>query len=619
MCSIAGVYNYRSQRPVLADTLQDMNRVVIHRGPDGGDVFTQDTIGLAHRRLSILDLSDSGKQPMTSIDGRFTITFNGEIYNYRELKKTFLQDYPLNSQTDTEVLLGLYTKMGSDCLQHLNGMFAFAVWDNQQKTLFIVRDRLGIKPLYYTQTEDGIAFSSELKSLLTLDELDRTIDKDQIYLYMHYGYIPGSQTILKNIQRLEPGHLMHIFASGVTTKNYWQLEHEPEQDRGESTYIEEFKHLFDDAIQLRLRSDVPLGILLSGGLDSSAVVAQLSQHSTQQLKTFSVGYDYGREFNESNYARIVAQEFNTQHEEHFMTPQRFLDLIPEFIWHMDEPVTEAAAISLYYLSQKIKNQVTVVLSGEGADEMLGGYDIYKYFSWIQQYRKLPYSVRKLLIEKPLSVLGNKKINKYITLAQDELVKTYMGVSLYESEMIHNVLTPSFLDDVDESIISRNLANYHNPNIKDPLNQMLNFDTKTWLVDNLLIKADKMTMAPSLELRVPFLDYRLVEFCGRLPTHYKINQGNKKYLLKKSMGNLLPKTILKRKKVGFPTPLKDMFQKDLYPFVRDTLSSQAFKSRGIFNQTYVTHMLDRHKQGAGDFHRELWQLLVLELWFQKFSP
>ena len=618
MCSIAGVYNYRSQRPVLADTLQDMNRVVIHRGPDGGDVFTQDTIGLAHRRLSILDLTDSGKQPMTSIDGRFTITFNGEIYNYRELKKTFLQDYPLNSQTDTEVLLGLYTKMGSDCLQHLNGMFAFAVWDNQQKTLFIVRDRLGIKPLYYTQTEDGIAFSSELKSLLTLDELDRTIDKDQIYLYMHYGYIPGSQTILKNIQRLEPGHLMHISASGVTTKNYWQLEHEPEQDRGESTYIEEFKHLFDDAIQLRLRSDVPLGILLSGGLDSSAVVAQLSQHSTQQLKTFSVGYDYGREFNESNYARIVAQEFNTQHEEHFMTPQRFLDLIPEFIWHMDEPVTEAAAISLYYLSQKIKNQVTVVLSGEGADEMLGGYDIYKYFSWIQQYRKLPYSVRKLLIEKPLSVLGNKKINKYITLAQDELVKTYMGVSLYESEMIHNVLTPSFLDDVDESIISRNLANYHNPNIKDPLNQMLNFDTKTWLVDNLLIKADKMTMAPSLELRVPFLDYRLVEFCGRLPTHYKINQGNKKYLLKKSMGNLLPKTILKRKKVGFPTPLKDMFQKDLYPFVRDTLSSQAFKSRGIFNQTYVTHMLDRHKQGAGDFHRELWQLLVLELWFQKFS-
>ncbi|MEM7543645.1 MAG: asparagine synthase C-terminal domain-containing protein, partial [Pseudomonadota bacterium] len=342
-------------------------------------------------------------------------------------------------------------------------------------------------------------------------------------------------------------------------------------------------------------------------------VAQLSQFHTQQLKTFSVNYDFGPQYDESGYAREVATNFGTEHHEIQVTPTLFRDWITSYVWHMDEPVTEAAAISLHYVSALAKQHVTVVLSGEGADELLGGYDIYKYMWAIDRYRRVPKVLRKL-VESPLGLLGNAKLNKYVALAQKPIESAYFGVSLYEPSKVAELVS----DELRALHTSGHGATVvHNDQIDHPLNKMLDFDVRTWLVDNLLVKADKMTMASSLELRVPFLDYRLIEFCANLPVHYKINRGNKKFLLKHCMREHLPPSITQRKKVGFPTPLAMMFRTELHEYAADLLHSTAFKQRGLFSADTAQRWLTEHRDGQADHHRELWQLVALEEWFRVF--
>ncbi len=612
MCGVIGIWNFRSKRPVKQELLEHARDLMRHRGPDAAGSWVDRDLGFGHRRLSILDLSENGRQPMLSASGKQVITYNGEIYNYKELGQEHLRDVQLCSTSDTEVLVNLFEKYGPQALTYCNGMFAGGAWDRDAETLILFRDRAGIKPLYYTFTEHGIAFASELKSLLTLPGCDRRLNEAAVTTYMRYGYVPGESTLFAHIKKLLPGTYMTLTRAAVKVDRYWTLSFKEEQDRGLAAYHEEFSALFTDAIRLRLRSDVPLGIFLSGGLDSSSVVAQLSRFDTRQLKTFSVAYDYGKDYDETAYARIVSERFRTEHHEVRMTAQAFRDWIPSYVWHMDEPVTEAAAISLHYLSELTKREVTVVLSGEGADELLAGYDIYKYMLHLGRYRALPRALRAGVLEPMLRALGHAKINKYLELAQAPIDQSYAGVSLYQPSRIEEVLA----EPLRSFAPADDFASACDSEIH-PLNYMLSRDTGSWLVDNLLTKADKMTMASALELRVPFLDYRMLEFCARLPTKYKVRSGEKKFLLKHCMKGLLPKTILQRKKVGFPTPLEAMFRGELFDYVREMVTSRTFIERGLFDGSVAARWLDDHRDRRGDYHRELWQLVVLEQWFRTF--
>lgn len=618
MCGILGVWNYRSGRPVDMPLFRQMRERITYRGPDDASDWSDGEIALGHRRLSILDLSANGRQPMVSRSGRYVIAYNGEIYNYRELRQRFLSAVPLNSETDTEVFLELFEQLGPAAIEHCNGMFAIAVWDREQNEMFVFRDRAGIKPLYYCDTAEGFKFASEIKALLGFADVPQDVSPTSILTYLHFGYVPGQDSIYRNIKKLHPGHYLHLSAKGCEEIAYWQLNYHTETDRGLKHYAEEFESLFASAVDLRLRSDVPLGIFLSGGLDSSAVVAQLSKANTQRLKTFSVSYDFGPEYDESPYARVVAKKFDTDHHEVRVTPAQFRDWIPQYIWHMDEPVTEAAAISLHYLSDYTRKHVTVVLSGEGADELLGGYDIYRYMSYLQQYRRLPAWLRHQMLEPLLRRSGISKLEKYIGLAQRDIDNAYFGVSLNDGERLAGLIHPDFLAAAGAFDLAAQMQPYRNTTASGNLNKMLAFDTRTWLVDNLLIKADKMTMASSLELRVPFLDYRMLEFAARLPEHYKVRRGTKKFLLKHCYASHLPAEIIKRKKVGFPTPLKHMFEHELRDYVGDLLTSQTFRERGIYQQKVVQQWLDDHQSGRRDNHRELWLLIVLEQWMRMFS-
>ena len=619
MCGIAGFFNYKTRKPADEALLLSMRDTMLHRGPDDGGAFTDGPLGLAQRRLSILDLSPAGHQPMHSHDGRYVTVFNGEIYNYVELKQAhFPAASGFTSHSDTEVLLALYAKLGADCLPHFNGMFAFAIWDKRDKSLFLARDRLGKKPLYYTETADGIAFASELSALLKLPGVSRGVSEDHLQAYMTFGFIPGEATLLKSIRKLRPGHFLRVGENGkLETGPYWTLRYEPGKDRGLSAYLPEFDHLLSDAIKLRLRSDVPLGIFLSGGLDSSAVVDVLSGNGAR-LKTFSVAFDLGKEYDETEYARIVAKHYGTEHHEFILSQQEFLESIPHYIRHMEEPITQASAIPLYHIAKLAKKHVTVVLSGEGADELLGGYDIYNYMRVIDAYRKIPRFLRKGLSNLVFRPLGIRKLDKYDALADLPLERGYFGVDFRGREWMDKVFSPSFRARLDPAWLDAFSAQFHDPAIQGVLNKMLSFDTKTWLVDNLLTKADKMSMAPSLELRCPFLDYRLVEFCANLPTRYKIHGFNKKFILKRAMAGRLPQAILDRKKVGFPTPLKIMFQGAMAGYASDLLESSSFRNRGLFDVKLVSTMLSDHRQGKADFHRELWQLVVLEEWYRTFA-
>jgi asparagine synthase (glutamine-hydrolysing) len=619
MCGIAGFFNFKTRKPASADLLLAMRDTMVHRGPDDGGHYTEGETGLAQRRLSILDLSPAGHQPMHSRDGRYVTVFNGEIYNYVELKKAhFDGDADFASHSDTEVLLAMYAKLGAACLPHFNGMFAFAVWDKKDKTLFLARDRVGKKPLYYTVTADGIAFASELKALLKLQGVDRSISEDHLQAYMAFGYVPGEDTLMKSVRKLPPGHSLRVDANGkIETGPYWSLRFQPEKDRGLPAYLKEFDHLLEDAIKLRLRSDVPLGIFLSGGLDSSTVVSMLSGNGAR-LKTFSVAFELGKEFDETAYARVVAKHYDTEHHEYRLSQREFQDSIGHYISHMEEPITQASAIPLYHIAKLARKHVTVVLSGEGADELLGGYDIYNYMRVIDLYRKVPRVARKGLSKLLLRPLGVRKIDKYDALADLPLERGYFGVDFRGREWMDKAFDAKFRARLDPAWLDAFSARFHDPAIADVLNKMLYFDTKTWLVDNLLTKADKMSMAPSLELRCPFLDYRLVEFCAALPVKYKINGFRKKFLLKKTMAGRLPESILARKKVGFPTPLKVMFQGTMSGYASDLLESASFRQRGIFDPKLVSTILADHRQGKADYHRELWQMVVLEEWFRAFA-
>ncbi len=622
MCGFVGIIDFVCP-PEEGDILK-MRDLIDYRGPDdsGLEIFKSDGVALGHRRLSILDPTTSGKQPMSDTNKNLFIVYNGEIYNYLEIREDLKKaGYAFQTGTDTEVLLNAYDCWGIDCLDRFNGMYAFVIWNRKKKELFAARDRLGIKPFYYYQSSTGIMFASEIKSIIDVVSEKIPVDVTLIDSYMSFGYIPGEHTLNKGVKRLLPGHYMIFNKNGLKIRKYWDVTFSKEADRGSNYYTDKLDTLLNDSIDLRLRSDVPLGIFLSGGIDSSAVVALLAPRVTQQLKTFSVAYDYGSAYNETNYARLVADRFNTEHHELMLTSAEFRDFIPGFVRHMDEPVTESAAISLYFLSKITKKHVTVVLSGEGSDELFGGYDFYVYNRAIENYRRIfGKNLSHIMSSLLTKISPSKKIQKYLSMSKQSLEYRYKGISTYDESVKNDLYQSEFSDVVTresnkshsfiESLFDSTINN-------DPLSRMLYFDTKTWLVDDLLIKADRMSMAASLELRVPFLDHRLVEFAATIPSKYKINKWTTKFLLKKLMEGKLPQNIIKRKKMGFPTPLAVMFKDELFEYASDTLLSRVAMERGYFRDKTIRSILKEHRSGVADHHRVIWQLLVLEEWHKQF--
>lgn len=624
MCGIAGIYRFRSGRPVGLEEVRPMGELLRHRGPDDEGTFLDGPLGFAHRRLTILDTSRRGRQPMSTPDGSVVIIYNGEIYNYLELREELRRrGYSFITETDTEVLLALYLEHGYDLLSRLNGMFSFALWDRRRQCLFLARDRLGIKPLYYTLDAEGLVFASEIKAIFTgLRHAGSgagaapSVRLGLLDAYMSVGYVPTAETLFEGILKLDPGCSMTVSREGLSIQSYWDLRLGAHLELSEPEWCEKVLELLEDAVRLRLRSDVPLGVFLSGGVDSSAVVAMMHRMGVQEIETFTVAYDFGAAFDETVHARKTAVRFGTRHHEVFINPLEFRDSILTMVRHMEEPVTEAAAISLYHVARLARERVVVVLSGEGADEVFGGYPIYKYMQILELYRRLPRLLRDRVLNPLLEVLG-PKWRKYTELSRKPLEQRYLGVSFHEHLLKESLYRPEMRAAVDDGSFARRVADLYDRTVgEDPLPRMMYLDVKTWLVDDLLIKADKMTMACSVELRVPFLDYRMVEIGARIPPRLRIKGWTTKSILKKALEPLLPREIIHRGKMGFPTPLSAMFRHGLREYVHDVLTSVRFRDRGYFQPEVVERLLDDHAKARGDHHRVLWQLLVLEEWHRE---
>jgi asparagine synthase (glutamine-hydrolysing) len=619
MCGICGIAGVSPSELIDQSVLVRMRDVMQYRGPDDGGSYIGNGIGLAMRRLSIIDIA-SGRQPMSNHDGSLWIVFNGEIYNYLELRKQHLASYLFKTQSDTEVILHLYEKFGADCVKHLNGMFAFAIWDTRREELFLARDRVGVKPLYYTIARGTLLFASEIKSLLQHPDVSVSVASKALDEFMTFGYVQTPDTIIPGIHRMPEGHIATWRHGQLHLRPYWDLKFEETSTKNEQESMGELMDLFKDSIRLRLRSDVPVGVLLSGGIDSSAVTAMLAK-SKIKVDTFSIGFDEGPAFNELAYARQIAREFGTNHHETIVSAKAFTDCIPTSVYHMDEPVSDGAAIPLYFVSALASKHVKVVLSGEGSDELFGGYPIYRYMALLEQYRRLPQWIRAQVTDPMLSQMppGAIKIKKYASLARIPLEKRYLGPNLYDREQRGSLYSA----DLRATLNGYDAVDAVDPIWKrtrgfpDALSKMLYADIKTWLPNDLLIKADRMTMAHSIELRVPFLDYRLIEFAATLPSNFKIRGNQTKFILKQALNGVLPKNIIHRPKAGFPTPLARILRGPAASYMRDTLLSPTSIQRGNFQPQFVSSLIHEHVNGIRDHYKILWRMVVLEEWHRHF--
>jgi len=621
MCGIAGILNLDGKPFTDEARLHRMGDSIVHRGPDGHGYFIGGPVGLAHRRLSIIDLS-SGAQPMFNEDSSIVVVFNGEIYNHLELRSVLeSRGHTFRTHSDTEVILHAYEEYGLSFPTHLTGMFAFALWDMKQRRLVLTRDRVGIKPLYYTVHTGQLLFASEIKALLTERDVPRLIDYDALQAYLRVRYVPAPKTMFHGIYKLLPGHQMVIQQGQIRTEQYWDLTFS-EEPLSERQCLDELEKLFTEVCQQHLMSDVPFGVFLSGGLDSSAVVATMRRLLKTDPLTFTVGYSGSEGINEFDYSRLVSEHVGTAHHEVMLSPQQFSDWIPNLIWHLDEPVGDSACVPLFFLAQRAKQHATVLHSGEGADEILGGYSIYKKMLLLSRLHSGPLGVVAGLFDRVgggTSVGG--KWGRYARQMALPLEDRYRGVSsLFLDGIKTQVVNPelrtaptkhSFLEDTFRTYFQRVRSTTE-------LNQMLYVDTKAWLPDDLLVKADKMTMAASIELRVPFLDHRMIEFASKLPMALKIKNGETKYLLKKVMEPYLPKAVIYRPKKGFPVPIQQWFQQGLAQMAQDLVLNKQSTVSTFINGRVAADMLHAHQNGQMDAADDLWSLVVLEQWCRTFE-
>lgn len=629
MCGINGIaLSSISRRELTASLVERMRDLITHRGPDDAGLFIDRAVrvGLGHRRLSIVDV-DAGHQPMTNEDGSLQIIFNGEIYNHGDYRSGLIaRGHLYATKCDTETILHLYEEYGQQCVEHLRGMFAFAIWDERKSELFIARDRLGVKPLYYAHTDDGsLYFGSEIKVLLEADAVKAEINYEVLPDYLANHAPSGTDTLYRGIKRLLPGHTLVWRDGRVDVNEYWDLRfHSDEHAYTDRDYVSEWTKLFEESIRLRLMADVPLGMFLSGGIDSSAIAAVMSRMVSEPIKTFSVGFAE-REANELEYARTVATTFRTDHHEVVVTPQQFFSALPNLVWHEDEPIAHPSSVPLFFVSKLASQHVKVVLTGEGSDEMLGGYARYRKtllnISFGESFtkfvpRNVRTSLRRLLTDLPYSSLSQKLARSFLTLTPDIETIYFDNFAVFPRAMQSQLLTAHAKERVGSSgpysVVSDVLAKSDTNSL---LNQLLYADTKTYLHE-LLMKQDQMSMAASIESRVPFLDHKLVEFTARLPEAMKIRGSKTKYILRESMKGILPERILTRPKMGFPVPIGAWFRGPFKKVIDEYVLSERALQRQIFDPAFVRALVKRHD--AGEDHSErLWSLVNFEIWQRQF--
>ena len=625
MCGICGAFNFDRSRAIESSTLKRMAQTIVHRGPDDEGFYLWENVGLGMRRLSIIDLH-TGQQPVSNEDRTLWIVYNGEIYNYRELRDELAKrGHVFRSRSDTETIVHLFEEFGSGCVQQLRGMYAFALWDQRRRRLLLARDRLGIKPIYYTVTGGSFVFASEIKALLDFPGVRCEINRKILPEYLAFGYLAGADTFFDGVRCLPPGHLLEIDESGdVRVEQYWDVPLSAKDDSQPSGYyVQRYRELFEESVSAHLISDVPLGVLLSGGLDSSAVAA-VATRQRGPLQTFSVGY---REtpYNELPYARAVASHLGSIHHEVLLGPEEFFAALPKLVWHEDKPLAWPSSVSLYFVSKLAREHVTVVLTGEGSDETLAGYERYALTVWNARldgiYRKFVPSALREWVRG--TIAGSNVLRGNI---RRKLQHTFAGRNgrAWESLYFDNFLCAFseqqqralLAEDAEAGAAYANALAFWNKSSGDILGQMLYTDMKTYLVE-LLMKQDRMSMATSLESRVPFLDHVLVEYAAQIPARLNLGFVNGKRILKAAMKDLLPKAILDRRKMGFPTPWKSWLTGSYSQRVEQLLTEPRTQARELFRPETIQQMLWEHRAGRHDHADRLWRLLNLELWHRRF--
>jgi len=597
-----------------------------HRGPDSEGLWIENEVALGMRRLSIIDLH-TGEQPVYSEDKQIVVVMNGEIYNFRELRRDLQRrGHKFETQTDTEVLPHLYEEYGDAMVEHLNGMFAFALWDKNKKKLLIARDRFGEKPLYYGVFDGKLLFASEPKVLLRHEAVKPEINLDALRSFLSFDYVPAPASIYKNIYKLPAAHLLILQNGEVKTRRYWNLSfnknaRQPTVDEAAN----ELRGILSDAVKMRLVSDVPLGILLSGGVDSSTVAAFAAQHSTEKIKTFSIGFEEDS-FDESKYARQVAAHLGTEHYEDKLSVEKAADLISEVGTWLDEPLSDASLIPTFLLSRFVKKHVTVALGGDGGDEIFAGYPMYFGHKLARVYDSIPKILRNNLIEPIVNRLPVSTKN----LSFDYKAKRFIAASRYDLVTRHHSWFGSFSVDAQNDLLNKDVLAQTSGDIykgaKDLLNitdaatdieRMQFLDMNFYLAEDILTKVDRASMAVSLEVRAPFLDARVAEFAARLPLEYKLRGAKSKYILKRAVEDLLPKNILRRPKKGFGVPVAEWLKGRLNPLMHDLLDPARLKNQGLFDEKFVQKLIKEHEQNTASHHKQLWTLLVFQLWFDNF--
>ena len=624
MCGITGIVDMRGERPIDEPLLRAMNGVIGHRGPDGDGFHFEPGVGFGHRRLSIIDL-EGGKQPLYNEDHTVVVTYNGEIFNFMEVERELLQrGHTFRTRSDTEVIVHAWEEWGVECLKRFNGMFAFAVWDRRAKTLFIARDRLGVKPLYYAELSDGrLIFGSELKALLLHPLLQRRIDPQAVEEYFAFGYVPDPKTIYRDVKKLEPGAYicMKRGDSHVKPVRYWDvpLDGERALEQPAAAWEEELRARLKEAVRKRLVSDVPLGAFLSGGIDSSAVVAMMREIGAGHILTCSIGFDEPR-YDESSYARMVAEAKHTDHKAEIVATSDY-SLVDRLVGIYDEPYADSSAIPTYRVCELARRHVTVALSGDGGDENLIGYRRYKLFAMEEQVRsRVPLGLRKAIFG-PLGSLYPKLDwaprvlrgkTTFQALARDTVAAYFHGVSICSNEMRAALFSHEFRRELQgygaEEVFRQHVRG---KTFNDPLKMIQYLDFKTYLPGDILTKVDRASMAHSLEVRTPFLDYELVEWVASLPSAIKLKGGEGKHILKRSLEPLLPREVLYRNKMGFAVPLDVWFRGSLRDHIAETVRGRRLAESGLFNPATLARIVADHQSGRRDHSAILWSLLMFD--------
>jgi asparagine synthase (glutamine-hydrolysing) len=629
MCGICGIFNLDGA-PVDPDLIDRMNTAMIHRGPDGDGVFVDHGVGLGHRRLSIIDLS-TGDQPMLSSDGQICIVFNGEIYNFQELKKNLeKKGHRFTTKSDTEVIIYSYVEWGKDFVNRLRGMFAIALWDNRRQMLFLARDRVGKKPLYYCYDGKRLVFASELKSILEVPGISREIDFHALDDYFSFGYVPSPKSIFKAVRKLESGHVAWCSSGGFARKEYWDIDMNCSDPAiTEESAVERLRELFDEAVRIRLVSDVPLGAFLSGGVDSSAVVASMAgMMAPAPVRTSSIGFDEEK-FNELEFAKTVSDLYHTDHSQAVVRPEA-LDIIEKIVWHFDEPFADSSAIPTWYVSKITRQNVIVALSGDGGDETFAGYvQRYAMNRFEDRVRNMfPTFVRNTLIKGLASVYPRidalprpLRLKKFLTNLSLSLDKAYYrDMCFYFSPEDKGILYSQNMKQAvgDYSSFSVFSPFFERNVSKDPVTRAQYIDIKTYMTEDILVKVDRMSMAHSLEVRAPILDHVLMEFAGTLPSEFKLKADQSKYIFKKANEKRLPSDILYRKKQGFRVPLAQWLKAGLKSYAYDILFGRQSGIRDYLNAGHIKKMWESHQRGINDHSSQLWNIFMFELWRRQFS-